>query len=155
MATSSIPAAIDYLVATVRAFPQAAAPVVVTDGWPDEKAPTGVVIGIDPEDDATENVNVYAQVGAQVEWEEYFIPCVIWAYKGGSDMKAARDAAFVLYDALLTHLKTTAGRTLGGALHSGTARATNVRIVQTGSNAEAGAGRRCDIYFAVHCRNRF
>lgn len=155
MATSSIPAALDYLVAAVTAFPAAAAPVVVSDGWPDEKAQVGVTIGIDPEDDATENANAHAQVGGQVEWEEYFIPCVIWAYRGGADMKAARDAAFVIYDALLTHLKTVAGRTLGGALHSGTAQVTNVRVVQTGNQPEAAAGRRCDIYFAVHCKNRF
>lgn len=155
MATSSIPAAIDYLVATITAFDEADAPCVVSDGFPDEKATIGVVVGIDPDDDTTENANVYAQVGAQVEWEEYFIPCVIWAYKGGTSMKAARDAAFVLYNALLTHLKTVAGRTLGGALNSGTAQVTNVRVVQTPTAAEAGAGRRCDVYFAVHCKNRF
>jgi len=156
VATSSIPAAIDYLYATVSALPECAPPVVVCDGWPDQRADVGVVIGVTPEDPTTEDDVTHAQLGAQTQWEEYGIPCIIWARAvgGGRPMKTARDAAFTILDALDSHLRTPTGRTLGGALRSGTAIAANVRIQQTGSAEQAGEGRVCEIHFSVMCRSR-
>ena len=152
--TSSIPAAIDYLVAQTRALPECAAPVGVFDGWPG-RADTGVVIGITPEDDATENEPVHAQLGAQMEREVYDIPCIVWAYVGGGEeaMKQARDAAFVILDAIMTKIR--ADRTLGGALHSGWAQVTGWRVEQTGDAEEAGSGRTCQIRFGISAENRF
>lgn len=154
MVTSSIPAALDYLVTTARALPEAAAPVAVFDGWPD-RADIALVIGITPEDPETENDPVHAEVGAQMEWENYDIPCIIWAYKGGGQeaMKTARDAAFVLFNAVMTMIRTD--RTLGGALHSGAAAVRNIRVQQTGTADEAGLGRRCEIRFNITGKNRF
>jgi hypothetical protein len=154
MATSSIPAAIDYLVATVAALPACADPVVVSDGWPTQRADVGVTIGITPDDDATNDEPFHAELGAQAQWELYTIPCIAWAYVGGTSMKAARDAVFAVVDAIDTLLRTTTGRTLGGALHSGTAILTNVRIEQTGEAAEAGEGRACKVFFGIACKSR-
>lgn len=156
MATSSIPAAIDYLFTTISALPACAAPVVVCDGWPDQRADTGVVVGVTPEDPATEDAVTHGQLGAQTQWEEYTIPCVIWARKVGGvrPMKAARDAAFVILNAIDSHLRTPIGRALGGALNSGSAMATNVLIHQTGTAQEAGDGRVCEIHFDIVCKSR-
>lgn len=156
MATSSIPAAIDYLVATITALPECAAPIIVEDGWPTRSAPSGVGIGVIPSDGTTEDEVTHAQLGAQMEWEEYEIPCIVWAHIGGSSAKTARDAAFVIFNAIVTKVRTNPdGRTLGGALHSGVAVVHSVRIVQTDDPEEAGDGRMCEIRFNVGCNNRF
>jgi hypothetical protein len=152
MATSSIPAAIDYLVTQARALPAFAAPVVVCDGWPDQRADAGLVVGLTPEDPDTVGEPFHAEVGAQTQWEVYDIPCLLWARIGGSDMQAARNAAFALFNALDSFLR--ANRTLGGALHSGTALMTGVRIEQSATAAEAGDGRTCKVRFVVRCKNR-
>jgi hypothetical protein len=154
VATSSIPGAIDYLYATVAALPQCAAPVVVSDGWPDLDGDVGVVIGLTPDDATTDDEVTHGQLGAQTQWETYAIPCVIWARVGGTSMKAARDQAFSILDAIDSHLRTPTGRTLGGVLHSGTAYAGNVVIHQTGDAAQAGEGRTCEIRFDIVCKSR-
>lgn len=156
MVTSSIPGGIDWLVTNITALPECAAPVGVFDGWPG-RADTGVVIGITPEDDETDVEPMHAELGAQKEWEEYVIPCVLWAYVGGGPeaMKTARDAAFVVFDAIQTLIRTTTGRTLGDNLHSGVAAVRSWRIKQTGDAEEAGTGRTCTIRFNILCKNRF
>ncbi len=153
MATSAIPAAIDYLVATATALPECAAPVRVFDGWPDARADVALVIGVTPEDSATEDSVNHGNLGAQAQWEDFTVPCIIWCRRvGGGAMKQARDGAFVILNALDTHLRTH--RDLGGALRSGTAIATNVVIRQTDTAEEAGDGRVCEIHFDVLCRSR-
>ena len=153
MATSSIPAAIDYLVSTVTALPACAAPVRVFDGWPDARADRAIVIGVTPEDPSTDDQVTHGQLGAQTQWEEYTIPCIIWARRVGADaMKQARLDAFALLDAVDTHLRTH--RDLGGALKSGTAIAANVVVRQTATSEEAAEGRVCEISFDVLCRSR-
>ena len=156
MATSTIPGAVDYLVSTVRDLAAFAEPVIVCDGWPDQGAETAIVIGITPEDDSTGVQNFHAELGAQAQWEEYDIPCTIWAQRGGAQeaMKIARDAAFTLFDALDSHLRTAAGRTLGGALRSGAAILSAVAVQQTGDAPEAGDGRQCQLLFTIRCKSR-
>lgn len=159
MTTSSAPAAIDWLVAQAGALPAYAAPVVVCDGWPDKRGDRVLVVGITPDDDETDNTSAHAQLGAQMEWETYDIPCVLWAWVGGGTesaaMKTARDAAFAMFDALATVLRTASGRTLGGALNSGAAQISSWRMRQTADAAEAGSGRNCEIRFVITCKNRF
>lgn len=156
MATSSIPAAIDYLVATARLLPECAAPVIVEDGWPTRRSNTGLAIGVIPGDDTVDDEVVHAQLGAQMEREIYEIPCIIWARVGGANAKTARDAAFTVFNAFVTMVRVNpAGRTLGGALNSGFAMVHNVRIVQTGTATEAGEGRQCEVIFSVRAENRF
>lgn len=156
MTTSSIPAAIDYLVTTITGLPACAAPVIVEDGWPTRSSPQGVGIGVIPGDDTTEDEVTHAQLGAQMEFEEYEIPCIVWAHVGGASAKTARDAAFAIFDAIVTMVRVNpAGRTLGGALHSGSAMLHRVRVEQTGDAAAAGEGRMCVIKFSIGCKNRF
>ena len=152
MATSSIPAAIDWLVATASDLAALAAPAAVYDGWPSGRADTALVIGVTPDDAETGDIPVWAQVGAQTTWEQVAIPCVIWAYRGGSTMKTARDAAFAVLNALDGMLRTDP--TLGGAIHSGAALLTNVRVMQTGNAPEAGEGRTCEIHFEIVYKSR-
>lgn len=155
MATSVIPAAIDYLVTTVSGLSAAAAPVRVFDGWPDAGAETGVVIGVTPDDSDTEGDKSWGELGARAQWEEFSVPCIIWARRaGGTAMKQARDAAFVLYDAIDTALRTPAGATLGGALRSGTALVSDPVLRQTDDPEQAGEGRVAEIHFSVVCRSR-
>ena len=154
--TSAIPAAIDYLVATIAALPECALPVVVEDGWPVRSAPTGVVIGVIPGDGTTDDEVTHAQLGADMEWEVFEIPAMVWAHVGGSSAKTARDAAFAVFNAILTMIRVNpAGRTLGGALHSNFAFIHNVRVVQTDNAEDAGEGRMCEIRFSVGCKNRY
>lgn len=153
MATSAIPAAIDYLVTAIRALPECAEPVVVEDGYPTRSAPVGVGIGVIPGDDTTEDEIVHAQLGAQMEWETFEIPFMVWAHDGGANAKVPRDAVFAIYNAIVT--KVRQDRTLGGALHSGAAIVHNMRMEQTGTAEEAGYGRMCEIRSSVGCKNRF
>ncbi|MFE9192057.1 hypothetical protein ACFYL6_20875 [Micromonospora sp. NPDC007208] len=155
MATSTIPGAVDYLFTTAQALPPVTSAVVVSDGWSDRKGATGIVVGITPEDPETRGTKSHGELGARAQWEEYAVPCIIWAYRAGDRaMKQARDAAFELFDAFDTALRTPQGATLGGVLKSGTALVSDPVMEQTGSAEEAGEGRTCQIYFEVSCRSR-
>lgn len=155
MATSVIPGAVDYLVAAVSALPAAAEPVRVFDGWPDAGAESGVVIGLTPDDSDTEGGKSWAELGARAQWEEFSVPCIVWARRAGDQaMKQARDAAFALYDAIDTALRTPAGVTLGGVLKSGTALVSDPVLRQTDDAEQAGEGRVAEIHFSVVCRSR-
>ena len=156
MPTSSIPAVIDYLVQQIVALPECAAPCTVHDGFPVATGNPAVAIGVVPHEDGnTPNDVVHAQLGAQMEWETYNVPCVVSAWVGGGDeaSKPARDAAFRVYDAIVTLVR--ADRTLGGNLHSGAAIVTQTRVDQAASAEQAGEGRSCAIAFVVNCKNRF
>jgi hypothetical protein len=156
MATSSIPAAIDWLYAEVRALPECAAPVTVHDGFPAGTGATAVAIGVRPHEDGdTEDEVVEAQLGAQLEWEQYLIPCIVSAWIGGGEesTKTARDAAFTVFNAIVTRIRQD--RTLGGALHSSYALVTGIQVEQTFTPTQAGEGRTCSISFNVRCKNRF
>ncbi|MFG1776616.1 hypothetical protein ACGFIG_09325 [Micromonospora sp. NPDC049048] len=155
MATSSIPAAVDYLVTKARALPGLTRDAV-SDGFPVTGADPAMAIGVIPFDDGdTPNEVVHAQLGAQMERETYEIPCEIAASAGGGEeaAKVARDKAFAIYNAFVTEVRRD--RTLGGALHSGHALVTRMRMEQTATPEEAGKGRVCSIKFVVRCENRF
>ncbi|MFE7868845.1 hypothetical protein ACFUYE_00635 [Micromonospora humida] len=155
MVASSIPEAVDYLVAAARTLPGLAADAV-SDGFPVGTANPAFAVGIIPFDDGdTSNEVVHAQLGAQMEREFYEVPCEIAAGGGGGEeaAKAARDAAFGIFNAFVTKIRQD--RTLGGALHSGAALVTGIRMEQTATPEEAGQGRVCSIKFVVRCENRF
>lgn len=154
---SSIPAAVDYLVAQVTALPECALPVVVYDGWPLRDADVAVAIGVVPEGEDIDVEVVHAQLGANLEYETPVVPCIVWARKVAGDptkaTKQARDAAFAIYDAIVA--KVRADRTLGGAVRSGAAIVTGLRMDQTSDAPEAGEGRTCELRFHVAWKNRF
>lgn len=156
MPQSSIPAAIDYLVQQVRALPECAAPCSVHDGFPTATGNPAVAIGVVPHVDGnTASEVVHAQLGGDMEYETYNVPCVVSAWFGGGDeaAKPARDAAFTVYNAIVTLVRTD--RTLGGALHSGWALVTQTAVTQASNAEQAGEGRSCAIAFVVQCRNKF
>jgi hypothetical protein len=157
VATSSINLAIDYIVAGIRALSACAAPVTVHDGWPVGSGRTGVAIGVKPTDEQgnTPSDQTFAQLGANMEWEEFDIPVEIGAHVVGAEeaAKLARDAAFVIYNAVLNWVR--GNRDLGGILHSYHAQIVNFDLDQTNSPTQAGDGRLCRITFFVRCKNRF
>lgn len=154
--TSSIPGAIDYLVTTIAALTECASPVIVEDGWPTRSAPKGVAIGVIPGDGTTDDEVTEAQLGAQIEYEVYDIPCIVWAHVGQPSAKDARDQAFTIFNAIVGKLRENpAGLTLNGVLHSGWASVRNIRLVQTDTAGESGSGRMCEVRFNVRCKNRF
>jgi hypothetical protein len=158
MATSSIPASLDWLVANIGALPECAAPTTVHDGFPVGTGPTAVAIGVRPHEDGdTEDEVVEAQLGAQLEWEEFVIPCIISAWIGGGEeaTKMARDEAFRVFNAIVTLIRTLPGRKLGGALHSAYSMVTGVQVKQTYTPTQAGEGRTCSIAFNVRAKNKF
>jgi hypothetical protein len=151
--TSSIPAVIDWLVAHIGALPECAAPVVVSDGWPLKRNATGVEIGVTPEDSQIENQAMPAQLGGQLDDEQYDIPITVRGWTGGTSQKTARDTAFTIANAIWGLLRTHP--TVDDLLNSGAVQITDTGIRQTGDVASAGQGRRCEVRFTVHCRNRF
>lgn len=156
MAGTSLGRAIDYLVTSVTALPECAAPVVVSDGYPTRRANLMVVIGVTNEDGTSEVESDWAGLGANHEDEDFRIPCLIESYLGGADavVKPARDAAITILDAINAKVRTD--RSLGGALTSpGAAALRDVRLVQTSAPEEAGDGRYARFYFNVRCTARF
>lgn len=147
--------AIDYLVTSVRALPECADPVVVSDGYTARRGNTMVWLGVSNEDGTSEVGVDWAGLGAQREDESFDIPCLIEVYRGGADnaVKPARDAAIVILDAINAKVRTD--RSLGGALAPGAAGVRDIRLRQTADPEEAGDGRYARIYFNVRCTSRF
>lgn len=150
---SSIPAALDYLVTQVRALPAAAAPVVVSDGWPTQRGDALVAIGITPEDDESGVTVAYAEL-SQLETETVSLPCIIAVRRAGNGAaSAARAAAFGIYDAIRDLIK--ADRRLGGAVTTGLpARIASYQMNQTSEARQAGGGRWCEIRFTIAWQHR-
>jgi hypothetical protein len=150
---SSIPAALDYLVAAVRDLPEAGPPVAVSDGWPVQRSDDEIVIGIDTDDGNSQVGADYAQL-SRMEEEEVAVPCVVAVRRGGSDAaSAARTAAFGLLDAVRGLVASD--RTLGGAVRQGLpARVAGWTMAQTSDAQQAGEGRVCQITFTLTWRHR-
>lgn len=150
---SSIPAAMDYLHTQVRALPETAAPVVVSDGWPASRGDEFVALGITPEEDDSGVTVAYAEL-SDAEHEDVEVPCIIAARRSGTDAaSAARAAAFGIYDAVRGLV--AADRRLGGAVRPGLpARVLRYQMSQTAEPREAGDGRWCEIRFTVGWQHR-
>lgn len=150
---SSIPAAVDYLVAQVRSLPEAAAPVAVSDGWPTQRGDGLVAIGITPEDDESGVTIAYAELSRQ-EYESVELPCIVAVRRTGTGAaSAARVAAFGIYDAIRDLIE--GDRRLGGAVRTGLpARIASYQMNQTSEPREAGDGRWCEIRFTIAWQHR-
>lgn len=150
---SSIPAALNYLVAAVRALEAAQPPVVVSDGWPAARGDTMVAIGITPEDDDSGVTVSYAQLSRE-EHEDVELPCIVAVRRTGAGAaSAARVAAFGLLDAIRGLVQ--ADRRLGGAVTTGLpARVAAYQMSQTADAQKAGEGRWCEIRFTVTWQHR-
>jgi hypothetical protein len=150
---SSIPAGLDYLATQVRALPEAAAPVVVSDGWPASRGDAMVALGITPEEDDSGVTVAYAEL-SDLETENVEIPCIVAVRRNGTNAASlARTAAFGLYDAINGLIRSD--RRLGGAVRPGLpARVAQYQVSQTADQREAGDGRWCEIRFTIAWRHR-
>lgn len=156
MANSSYPTVRDYLYAQVTALFAAQTDVRVSDGWPVTGARRTVRLGFPPEGTDTDTAVEPAQLGADQESETYRIPGRVSSWVGGAELavKTARDEAFAMFDTILTWIRTTNGRTMGGALNSNIARIESYIVAETSEKGSAAEGRRCEITFTVLCVNR-
>jgi hypothetical protein len=144
---------IDYLYTTISALPACAAPVAVHDGWPGVyMADDMVCIGGTPADTEQSAARGYVSLGAQKVDEEYEIPIYVRSYRGGTDQKAARDAAKTIYYAIEAALR--ADLTLGGNLNIHPAIVGTLNVKQT-SAEDATEGRIAEVEFGVRCKNRY
>lgn len=112
MATSTIPAAIDWLVA---AFSAAVPDATVTDGQPINMADDLIMVAFtgEPGAPAVQVTRDRESMSGVPEREQYEITCMVSAWKGVmDDVKTVRDRAFELVDAMAAELRTD--QTLGG-----------------------------------------
>ncbi|MEV5444044.1 hypothetical protein AB0N23_16125 [Streptomyces sp. NPDC052644] len=154
MATSAVPAAIDALLAVLRAAP-ALADVEVIDGPPtgDMSAADIVAVGWQPDgDEAATMAQDFAYAGARRRDEEFVISCWLESWTGDSDARARRARAFALLavveDALRASDTAPEAPTLGGAVLWAHLTAGTLRQVYTDQGVKAG------LSFSVSCRAR-
>lgn len=158
MTTSSIPAAIDYLVqAATTAFGSS---VQVTDGplvsGTEPTAQDQLWIGYSPLNEELPAVvgdQDFAALGARSRNENYAILCCLIQWSGDPATKALRDSAFALLATVETLLRGTGGNpgdcTLGGAvLYSQISG--GIEVMPTEDTTGAGLA----IQFHVQCRAR-
>lgn len=150
---SSVPGALDYLVAQIRALPQCQPPVVVSDGWPASRGDAMVVIGVNPEEDDAGITADWAEISGQ-EYEAVEMPCIVVVRRaGGTAVKQARDDAFVIFDAIRDLVRSD--RRFAGAIVPGLpARVSRWAVSQTAEARQAGEGRKCEIRFVVTWQHR-
>lgn len=135
MATSTIPATLDSLIAALRIRP-GLANVVVHDGTPisDEGTPY-VAIGY-AEGEMAESVSARqepATLGNLRRSETYDIECQACAWNGSTDMQSARDAAFAIFAEVEDALREDG--TIGGNVIFADIGTYSVRQAQTTSGA--------------------
>lgn len=151
MATSSVPAAIDYLVSTFQALPEVAG-WIIEDGFTNRRGNQFLLLGIADDDGETGGLHQWEAIGNNAQTESYDIPCMIYVFSGGTSSKAVRDAAFVVFDAVCSAILADAS--FGGALKSGWGHVSAMRLAQTNAPEEAGGGRQVSLYFTVSCQSR-
>ena len=154
---SSVPAAIDYLYGaltagvTVQTAPGQSVTVpplssidptvVVSDNEPVISSETQVVIGrTSPDSAASGDIDwTYQELGAGRMAEAYTIPGYIAVWRPGPAQKPARDAVWVLGDALISLVHTDP--TFGGLLQRGRiARLSRVAFHQTQDDQDTAGG---------------
>lgn len=151
MATSTIPAAIDGLLALLAARP-ALAGVPLYDGPPlsETSTPHRIVVGYDGTDQSVDGDQEWASSPYQAPTsrdERYVIRCLAEAWTGSTTLKSARDDAFTLLAEIEQAVR--GDPTLGGAvLYAGLGGGITVQQPQT------DAGALCSVTFGVVCRAR-
>lgn len=152
MATSVIPAVIDYLV-THATTALSASSVIVYDGFGTSDEPGDfLMIGVDdPESVNTafsaDSVQQWAHANYTARDEEGDVTCAALSWNGDCDQKAARDAVFAITAALENLLR--ADPTLAGAV-LWSSYGTSTQLTQNQSND----GAMSLVVFKVHFRAR-
>lgn len=119
MATSTVPAAIDNLIALIEALPAVTGDpdVLVADGYPGPENPDKIITIGGTVEPTAEDEQRPAQLGAQRRREDYKIQGVVSVYGGrGSQQKATRDEAYALFGAIETMLREQPGATLNATV---------------------------------------
>lgn len=148
MATSSIPAAIAGLIATLKASPTLAG-VDVFDGPPMAgENPDYMCVGHDPTDPLTaaEGSQTPASLGNRSREESYEIACSLVAWSGGDSIAERRIRAMALFAGVEAAVR--ADITLGGAVR--TAQVGSYSLLQELTEQGASAGLR----FRIICSAR-
>lgn len=155
-ATSTIPAAIDYLMATFTAaatLGAASPPVLVLDGpeFEDEAAELVLWVGVDnPDDDVpfgATGTQTWAGLGALAKNETFAIHCVIRA-ANGETVASCRTAAFAVLAAVETIVRADAN--LGGTILVTLDGIQNVRLRQVARPN----GALAEVVFDIACKSR-
>lgn len=148
MATSTIPAAIGGLLATLRSAAGLSG-VAVYDGPPMTADPADwVAVGYDPTDPLTsvDASQVPASLGNRAREESYEVVCSLASWSGDEDMAARRVRALDLFAAVEAAVRTDI--TLGGAVRTAQIASYSLTQEQTGQGASAG------VRFRVGCSAR-
>ncbi|WP_329114444.1 hypothetical protein [Streptomyces sp. NBC_01353] len=153
MLTSRVPAAVDSLLAILRAAP-ALADALVVDGPPIQLAGNRrLYVGWNPEGGSAVNlVQDFNAAGARTRDEDFAISCYAEVWSGDTDMQVQRTAVFSLVAAVETALRATdAAReapTLNGAVLWSHLTTGDLSQFQDQEGARAG------LAFTVMCRAR-
>jgi hypothetical protein len=157
MATSTIPAALDALLALCRAAPGLAGVVVfdgprITDN--DLVNPDRLYIGASVDDDpAAEGDQDFAHLGARARDETYALACTAEAWSGDTDMAARRTRAFAILAAVEQLLRPTDTNPRAYTISETVLYAHiagGLRLVQR----QTGNGAVASVTFHVTCRAR-
>jgi hypothetical protein len=155
MAHTTVPAAIDYLVAQIAALPECASPVRVFDGYPDTETQTYVIIGGRGQAVTADSSETWASLGRQAKYETYRVFGEIYSADGGTAQKPSRDRVYTILNAISDMLR--ADYTLGGLVGRGAgpapAELAQVGLEQT-SEETAASGRDAllSFYIDIHTR---
>lgn len=145
MPSSTVPAAIDGLLALLASQSALAAPVEIIDGQPTTSTPVDyVAVGIaDGDSPSVDGSQDWSQIGMQRRKEDYTIRCEASSWSGGGSTKERRDRAFALFAACEAAVR--ADPTLGASVIQAAVGDT-FSVIQ----AQTTQGPVCTVNFTVH-----
>ncbi|MFE7804017.1 hypothetical protein ACFU51_04985 [Streptomyces sp. NPDC057430] len=153
MPTSRVPAAVDALLAILRAAP-ALAGVVILDGPPVQNltGPERLYVGWSPDGGpAVALVQDFNAAGARTRDEQFLINCYAEVWSGDIDMQVQRSRVFELVAAVETALRATDADPEAPTL-SGTVLWAHLTAGDLGQEQSEGA--RAGLVFTVSCMAR-
>lgn len=154
MATSRVPAAIDALLAILRADVGLSG-VQVLDGPPvgDMADQDYVAVGWQPDsDEAVQIVQTFAYAGARARDEEFAILCWLDTWTGDSDVRARRLRAFELLAVVENAIRASGANPEAPTLSNSVLWSQFTAGVLKQANTDQGV--RAGIAFTVSCRAR-
>ncbi|MDV5147181.1 hypothetical protein R1T08_24140 [Streptomyces sp. SBC-4] len=153
MLTSRVPAAVDALLAILRAAP-GLADVLVLDGPPIRNLSGGERLYVGHQPDGGPAVTLaqdFNGAGARTRDEMFVITCYVEVWSGDTDMQVHRTRAFEIVGEVETALRASDAATMAPTL-SGTVLWSHLT---TGDLTQAqGDGARAGVVFAVTCQAR-
>lgn len=150
---SSVPAAVDYLVAAIGTL-ELPEGTLVSDGWPTARAESGIAVGITPDDDTVDLTVSYDGLNAATDEEQVELWLFLWARRVGDGMASrARRDVVAMADQVRELIRSD--RRLGGAIVPGTpARVARWSLEQTSTPQQAGEGRTASVSMVLTWSHR-